>query len=338
MKDIAAMAGVSRMAVSAVLMGTGEGRVRVAPETAERIRRIASDLGYRPNLAAQQLAGHRSGMIAVVANNWKNFLTQRALAWLHEAAEPAGLRMLASYGQHGVEPVARLVRDVNTGWIDGLVYLAHENESQWSEVSELIRGVPRAVVAIGDLRSSGVSAVVSEVSTGARASIAHLADHGRSRPVFVTEENQSIAIRTRIAEYVDVAEQRGLHFTPSQIVIETCGWIVSDPAYYPKFDELARLLVVDERADCILCDTDFTAVGLLRAFRRLGIRVPDDVAVVGWGDLQFAALFDPPLTTVSHELPELLARVVSRLTCGGVSAQESVLELIPTRLIMREST
>ncbi len=101
MVDIAQKAGVSRMAVSAVLMGTGNGRVRVSTETAERIRKIADDLGYRPNRAAQQLAGRGSGIVAVVANDCRNFLTQRALAWLHEAAQQDGLRVMAQFAPEG---------------------------------------------------------------------------------------------------------------------------------------------------------------------------------------------------------------------------------------------
>ena len=96
MVDIAERAGVSRMAVSAVLMGTGNGRIGVSVKTAERIRQIADELGYRPNAAARQLAGKRSGVIAVVAHEWRDFIAQRVLAWLHECAERQGFRILTT--------------------------------------------------------------------------------------------------------------------------------------------------------------------------------------------------------------------------------------------------
>lgn len=335
MIDIARQAGVSRMAVSAVLMGTGEGRVRVAAETAERIRRIADELGYRPNLAARQLSGQRSDVIALVAHSSGNFLTQRALSRLHEVAELAGLRVMMVHGNRGLEPIRQLVRDLRSGWIGGLVYLAHENDEQWPEVGKLLRHQPHMVTAVGDLQMNGVASVISDVASGAEATMTHLADHGRSRPVFVTEDRNTHAMQTRIAALLQAARAR-MTFDEQHIVVETKNWDASNPDDYPRFDALIRRVLLELRADSILCDTDFTAVGVLRALRRFGVRVPLDVAVIGWGDLQFAALYDPPITTVSYELTTVLSRVLARLSDKAVPATSS--EKVPMRLIMREST
>lgn len=335
MIDIARQAGVSRMAVSAVLMGTGEGRVRVAAETAERIRRIASELGYRPNLAARQLSGQRSDVIALVAHDSRNFLTQRALSRLHEVAETAGLRVMMVQGHRGLEPIRQLVRDLRSGWIGGLVYLAHENEAQWSDVGELLRHQPHTVCAVGDLQLPGVASVISDVASGAQAAMMHLADHGRSRPVFVTEERTTRSMQCRITALLEAARGR-MTFDEPQIIVETKDWNVASPEDYPRFDALVRRLLLELRADSILCDTDFTAVGILRALRRFGVRVPLDVAVIGWGDLQFAALYDPPVTTVSYELTTVLSRVLAQLN-GKVGSASST-ETVAMRLIPREST
>jgi DNA-binding LacI/PurR family transcriptional regulator len=339
MVDIAERAGVSRMAVSAVLMGTGNGRIGVSVKTAERIRQIADELGYRPNVAARQLAGKRSGVIAVVAHDWKNFLAQRLLAWLHECAERQGFRILATRAPEGLEPIEQLLRDVRAGWIDGIVYLAHENESQWPAVATLLKNHPAALTVGGDLQIPGVTSVVSNVVSGAEASMRHLHERGRTNPVLVTEELESKAIQTRIAAYQATAAECGINFNESKIIQETQGWLVSDPEHYGRFDELARIITDKLRADSVLCDTDFTAVGLLRAFRRLGIRVPTEISVIGWGDLQFSAIFDPSVTTVSHQLPELLSQVVSRLQKQLEStAKAGVVDLIETKLVTRETS
>ena len=339
MIDIAEKAGVSRMAVSAVLMGTGSGRIGVSARTAERIRQIANELGYRPNAAARQLAGKRSGVIAVVAHDWKNFLAQRVLAWLHESAEKQGFRILASQAPVGLEPVERLLSDTRAGWVDGIVYLAHENESQWNSVTELLLQNPAVVTVCGDIRIPGVTSVVSDVASGARDSVRHLHERGRQAPVLITEETESKSIRARIAAYAAAATEFNIRFDQSRVHQETRGWLVSDPSHYSRFEELARNIVGPWGADSILCDTDFTAAGLLRAFRRLGIRVPDDISVVGWGDLQFAGVFDPRITTVTHQLPELLTHVVARLQTQLQSRESAgALELVETRLLIRETS
>lgn len=338
MIDIAEKAGVSRMAVSAVLMGTGSGRIGVSTKTAERIRQIAAELGYRPNAAARQLAGKRSGVIAVVAHDWKNFLAQRVLAWLHESAEKQGFRILASQAPVGLGPVEQLLRDTRAGWVDGIVYLAHENEPQWQAVTELLIQNPAVVSMGGDLRIPGVTSVISDVATGARASIRHLHECGRRAPVLITEETESKSIQARIAAYTSAAAEFDVRFDRSHIYQATRGWIVSDPNHYPRFEELARRIVDKYEADSVLCDTDFTAAGLLRAFRRLSIRVPEEISVIGWGDLQFAGVFDPRITTVTHQLPELLTHVVTKLQ-QQLETRESagVVELVETKLLIRET-
>jgi DNA-binding LacI/PurR family transcriptional regulator len=338
MVDIARKAGVSRMAVSAVLMGTGAGRVRVSTQTAERIRTIAQESGFRPNPAAQQLAGRSSGIIAVVANNWKNFLTQHALAWLHDAAAKAGTRVMAQFCQSDVAPIRSLIRDIHSGWIDGVVYLAYENESQWPELADVFRSLPSAVVAIGDLCDPTISSVISDVTSGARATIAHLHERGRWNPVFISEETESAAFQQRRQAYIEAADELGVVFNDARIVIETRGWLVSDAAYYPRFDALARRVVETMKADSVICDSDFTACGLIRALRRLHIRCPQDVSVIGWGNLPFSGLFDPPITTVSLELPTLLTRAVERLQRAKQKLPHETIERVETRLVVRESS
>ena len=339
MTDIAERAGVSRMAVSAVLMGTGNGRIGVSAPTADRIRQIADELGYRPNTAAQQLAGKRSGVIAIVAHNWKSFLAQRVLTWLHEVAEKEGFRILATETLDNLEPIEQLLRDARSGWVDGVVYLAHNNESQWAPVADLLQQISNVVTVVGDLRVPGVTGVISDVRSGARESMAHLHSRGRQRPVLVTEELETPAIRARIEAYCEAAVEFGMQFDLNHVYQETRGWLISEPDHYPRFEDLARLIVSNMRADSVLCDTDFTAVGLLRAFRRLGLRVPDDISVVGWGDLQFAAVFDPRITTVTLDLPDLLSQAVARLQQKIQSKEHAGdIELVKTTLVAREST
>jgi DNA-binding LacI/PurR family transcriptional regulator len=337
MSDVARRAGVSRMAASAVLMGTGAGQIRVSDKTAQRIRVAADELGYRPNPAASHLAGRRSGILAVVGHDWNNFLAQRVLVRLHEAAEENGLRILAARLNDGIASLQQLVRDVRAGWIDGLVFLAHENEVLWPQVAGLLKDARFAVIAVGDLTVSGIASVISDVASGARQSLEYLASKGRRRPLFIFEQTDTPDITTRIVTYREIAPLLGMQFGDDCILLETKDWRLENPAYYAQFDDLARRMIDRFQADCILCDTDFNAVGLLKAFRRLGIRVPEDVSVIGWGNLQFAGVFDPSITTVGHNLAELMQHVVRCLSPEASASLGSEPIRVPTTLILRES-
>lgn|GEM_PF-3257274 len=346
MADIAKQAGVSRMAVSAVLMGTGRGRIRVSEETAARIRQIAKEINYRPNLTAQQLARKRSGVVAVVAKDWKNYLTQSSLAWLHEAAEEHGFRIMTARGGNDMSAIEPVIRDLQAGWIDGLVYFAYQNEAQWAELTAALSEFPSAVVvAVGDLRIPGVVSVISDVAQGARESFLHLVERGYKRPVFITEEVETGFTQTRIQTYCSLAREYGIPFDERSVIVEGLDWLLGDSRFYPKFDGLLRKVREEFQADAVICDTDFTAAALIRSCYRQKVSIPDELAILGWGNLQFANAITPSITTVTYNLSQLLSVVLVKLQQQlhrgqAVLVQDpgQLVEFVPPKLIVRETT
>jgi len=324
------------MAASAVLMGTGNGRIRVSEETAEAIRKAAVDLGYRPNIAAQQLAGKKSNVIALVVRETRNFLTQKVTAELQREAEEHGLRLLSVGSYPKLDGLKRVVQDLDAGWVDGVMYLAYENEEQWEEVGELFKSRQNVVTVLEDLGSDETSRVVSDVSTGAKETIDHLVGTGRKKVALLTEQRESLSILDRIVAYREALAKHDMELSEEQIVVDTKGWLVNDPTTYPRFDAICQHLVEGVGADAILCDTDFNAVAVCRSLRRLEMSVPEKVAVIGWHDLQFSALMDPPLTTVAHDLPALLKAAVGAIQSDDEAKQSEI--LVPTKLRIRHTS
>lgn len=336
MKDVAEMAGVSRMAASAVLMGTGNGRIRVSEETAEAIRKAAKQLGYRPNIAAQQLAGKKSNVLAVVVRETRNFLTQKVTAELQSQAEGHGLRLLTAGSYPALDGLERLVQDLDAGWVDGVMYLAHENDDQWEGVRRLLQGRQNVLSVLENIGASDVCRVISDVRTGAFETIQHLVSSGRKKVTLLTEQRESLAILDRIKAYREALAEHGMELTEEQIVVDTKGWLVNDPTTYPRFDEIVRYLTQKIGGDTIICDTDFNAVAVCRSLRRLNISVPQEVAVIGWHDLQFSSLLDPPLTTVAHDLPGLLKAAIGVIQSEKADMPPEL--LIPTKLRIRHTS
>ncbi|RCS54027.1 LacI family transcriptional regulator [Bremerella cremea] len=336
MKDVADVAGVSRMAASAVLMGTGNGRIRVSEETAEAIRKAASDLGYRPNIAAQQLAGKRSNVVALVVRDTRNFLTQKVTAELQREAEEHGLRLLSVGSYPKLDGFNRSMQDLDAGWVDGVIYLAYENEEQWSEVGRQFQTRKRVLTVLNDPGIPGTGHVSSDVTTGAAETIEHLISTGRKQICLITEESDTIAIQRRIEVYRQELAKHGIDFGNDKIVVDTKGWLVNDPTTFPKFDKICRYFLEEIKADAIICDTDFNAVAICRSLRRLNIAIGEQVAVVGWGDLQFSSLLDPPLTTVEHDLPGILKAAINAIQSD--TPEETTEILVPTRLRIRNTS
>ena len=103
----------------------------------------------------------------------------------------------------------------------------------------------------------------------------------------------------------------GLAPDDDQICLATAGWAVSD---YANYQELASKLMVEHRADAILADSDFSAPGLIRGLTRMGVRVPDDVALVGWGCENVGLGVVPALTTVDFDLSQIVGLSLDLLT------------------------
>ena len=141
--------------------------------------------------------------------------------------------------------------------------------------------------------------------------------------------------RCRHQAFSDIHRELGRPLEPDQTCLATRGWTEKD---FDKMDPLCGDLL-DRGADAVVTDTDFTACMLIRSLRRRGVRVPDDVAVVGWGDEEMAAWHDPPLTTTSYEFRQVADAALDLLTdwienpAGGDHPSRTV----PMKLIVRES-
>jgi len=321
MIDIADQANVSRMAVSAVLMGTGKGTIRVSDDKAAEIRSIAAELGYQPNHAAQQLAGKKSGVIAAMANDWFYPVEVRIFSWLQKTLDEMGYRVLATQSNGKIEPVSAVVGELNSRGVEGLLYVAFGNESQWAEAKELLHGVPHVVSILGDLGDPNISSVLSDVEEGAAQVVQHLAERGRKKIVMVVENDTAQMNRKRIEGFKNEHRKLGLEFSEDQICIATEGWHLSEISY-DDWDNLLDNLLNTRNADALLADSDYGAVGLLKALRRQQYKVPEDISLVGWGNEVIAGVFDPTISTVSYPINDVVQQAV-KLLLGQIEDRTS---------------
>jgi DNA-binding LacI/PurR family transcriptional regulator len=336
MIDIAHRAKVSRTAVTHVLTGAGAGRIGgVSAAKASEIRRIAAELGYVPNLAAQQLAGKRSGIIGALASTWNMATERRLLGWLQQVANARGFEVLGAQSNNRLEPVERFLENCQSRGVDGLMVMAFANDDLWSQAAPLLSGFSRVVTLVGNPCIAGVPCIESDVAGGTRLGIDHLHRQGRRKIVQILEGLDTVMNRCRHQAFVDGHRELGRTLEPDQICLATRGWTEKD---FDKMDPLCAELL-ERGMDAVLTDTDFTACMLIRSLRRRGVRVPDDVAVVGWGDEEMASWHDPQLTTTSYEFGQVATAAIDLLSdwiedpSGGDHASRAV----PMRLITRES-
>jgi len=339
--DVASKAGVSRGAVAHVLHGTGAGSIRVGEDTALRIRRAAEQLHYRPNAAAQQLRNQQSRLIGVLIDAYAPQPRLYGLARIEHALRQRGYRVLVGYG-HDDPAAFRAHRDdfVSRG-IDGLICLSHDytNPAIAEEVVALVDACDVPVVMLDEPRFPAKQASIIRIQREAaiREAAARLLAH-HPQPAMLMLDPASSSVTQREAGFraalreadVDHPEHRLLRFSREALDGEDGG-----------FEAFVSERILEAGYDLVFAHNDLIATRLLRLCAQRGVRVPDDLAVVGYGNGSFAPYTLPSLSTFdAHEdrLATLaVAAAIDRIEQREPAEGEREDALTP-RLIEREST
>ncbi len=292
LSDIAQKAGVSKVAVGKVLLGSGGDRVRVSEATAQRIRRIAQDLHYQPNVAARQLAGKGSKAIGVVVQLAPGDRFE-FLSHLERHAGQRGYHLVISQASGGPGAYKEAVEELAIRGVDGLLCVQHSYPGEPDQLPFILSRCPN-VVFNDKLESREANYVCVDRAEVVRLCVRHLAGRGCRRiGLALTDLAHSVQQARRRGYLQELAEQ-GL---PAQ---EDLLWVGDQPLWPTQsdIDRTLDALVEGQKADAIIANNDYWAMGLIKGLERRGRRVPDNVAVIGFGNLLVSTLIDPELTTV----------------------------------------
>ena len=325
--DVAALAGVSRTTVSLVL---NERDVQISPTTRKRVLDAARQLDYHPHASAQQLAGGTSRTIGLILRQAPDqvagdpFLAE-TLRGLTATAREHGYRVIVETHGAGGNGFGDLVRSRR---IDGLVVSGPRAGD--AELEELaVGGFP--VVLQGTLPGVDISSVDVDSREGARRAVEHLVVLGHRRIACITNAPLAYtSARERLEGYEAALRRAGIEPDPT--------WVEEAAFDAPSGQRAMAALLGRMDPEAVFVASDIVAVGAITALRQAGRRVPEDVSVVGFDDIPLAAHLDPPLTTIrvpAFELGRAVGRALfERIGAPGMSART----LLPTELIVREST
>ncbi|MFC6579556.1 LacI family DNA-binding transcriptional regulator [Planomonospora parontospora] len=325
LEAVAARAGVSKSSVSRVV----NGQDTVTPEIRELVLRAVQELGYVPNPAARSLVTQRTDAIAMIVSDPPAGLVSddpmfsavvRAASRELEAAGKQVVLMIAG----SAESHRRVQRFVSAGHVDGVMLVSmHGADPLPAALARL--GLP--MVSQGRLGTPvDVPFADNDNLGGATQAIRHLLDRGRRRIATISGPLDMPASQDRLTAYRDT-----LRGTGRRSIVA-----IGDFTRASGAAAMRQLLQDDPALDAVFAANDLMAVGALRALREAGRRVPDDVAVVGYDDIEAALYTDPPLTTVRSPMGEQAAasaRLLLRLLEGGPADPV----ILPAELVVRES-
>jgi DNA-binding LacI/PurR family transcriptional regulator len=316
--DVARHAGVSQSTVSLVFSGKGRGRVSEA--TQERVRRSARELGYRPNLAAQALRTGASRAVALVVPDITNPFFNRVLRGAQRAAQEAVYTVVLVDTGRDPRWEAQSFEALRAGPVDGyLLFVVSEPE-------EL--GPDQHVVLI-ETEAPRRPSVRFDAEGGAATAFRHLLELGHRRIGHLAAAFDAPTFHLREAARRRVLAEAGLDPHGQPRAITTIGIEEARVAAGP---------LLDERPTAVFCDDDLIAAGLYMAARERKLKIPRDLSVVGFDDMDFARALEAPLTTVALDA-ETLGATAFELLEGRMAGQENRKRVVlPAELLVREST
>lgn len=334
-QDVAAQAGVSRAAVSAVL-NDAHSNIRVAEPTRSRILAAARDLGYRPHPDARALRRQRSNFIGYVHRASRGRLWEEAIPYgISEHIYRASLR----HGYHTFDVAPATSPHVEDGTaqalfgrrVEGVIF---DNPSTAEEVVDIVaQGVP-VVQLLRPQDVPGAANVTVDPSRGIQEAVEHLVASGHSRIAFIGNGGPHPVDRARLGAFRRALVACGLD-CPDELVR-----LYSDYAIEDARRAVHALLRVVERPTAILAASDSFALGALRGLHEARLWVPDDMSLIGYDDALASSLY-PPLTSVRQPLDEVAERAVALIVAradrdtGHPWPVDSVFD---TRLVVRGST
>ncbi|MBI1367354.1 MAG: LacI family DNA-binding transcriptional regulator [Planctomycetes bacterium] len=335
--DVAQAAGVSRVAVGQVLNRSGGSNVRVSEETRRRVLDIARKLNYRPNRIAQQLRGGRTKMLGVILDTMHMPVMYNRLSALERAASARGYRLVI--GQVHADPagVGEYLEDFEGRGVDGVICLFDLMRGRDKAVAPLFDGVEH-VVFHGRPVYEGASVVRVDTTDAIRQAMAHLFERGRKRPGLVLWNLDDELCDYRRAGFTEGYAAAGVTLDEGMIWE---GRHTSQTPSQEVLDDVIDKLIVGKKADAIVAPNDEWAVRLMQKLKSRGFKVPGDVALVGYDNLEIADVIEPGLTTIDQQ-HDLYAAAALDLLIGGIEEGkkkgESRRVTIKPKLIVRQST
>ncbi len=324
-KDIARLANVSHPTVSRALLNSP----LVSAKTAERIRKIASNAGYRPSAVARGLLTKRTQTIGVVVTTVADPFAGAVFSGIEQTAADHGYGVFLADSNADPERERNIVQAFAERRLDGIIVTSSRVGALYlPSLTEM--GIP-IVLVNNQYPDVFVHSVMIGNVEGSRAAAKHLIELGHKRIAYIGDQSGFQSDTERFAGYRAAMKEARIPFE-SELVGH------GDGKAEAAIEAMNRLLHLSDLPTAVCCYNDMTALGAIHAIHLRGLRVPDDVSVTGFDDLFFASYTQPPLTTVRqpmHRMGQLAMESLLRLMSG----EEMVGTIrVDPELVIRKST
>lgn len=329
MREVAEKAKVSIKTVSRVV--NNEGEISIA--TRRRVQLAIDELNYRPNLFARGLVTQRSFIIGFIVADICNPFFAEVSRGIQDMAKLNHMHMIiANTDEDGNEEI-EAVRAMDSQRVDGIIMFGSSN-TDYNAINQITRS-QRPIIVVNNSyedEANAIAHVTTDIYKGGRIAVEHLVAKGHRHIGMIAAISSDIAKMRRPRAYRDVLNAHHLPFKEDYLIHVL-------PRLNDGLAAAKKMLINNPEITALFCYNDLMALGALRACQEIGRRVPQDCAIVGFDDVEYAAVAMPPLTTVRIDRRELGKRAANALfemiANPGMIPKTPILDV---ELIEREST
>src|ERR1017187_6744071 len=325
LRSVAEHVGLTVSTISAVLNSSSASH-SVPERTKKRIVAAARDLNYRPNFFARSLRGRRTYTIGVILEEIGDAYGSLVISGIERYLREQNFFFLTVAHRHDKKLLATYSTMLRERGVEGFITVD----------TFLTEEPPLPTVAVaGHRRIKGVTNIVLDHRRAASLALQHLVDLGHEKIAFMKGSTVSADSDDRWNAICEVAAKLGISMRP-ELVVQLEG---DDPTPNLGYPFAKQLLARKQPFTALFAYNDISAIGSIRAFQEAGLRVPDDLSVVGFDDIQNSAYISPPLTTVRQPMQEM-GKIAARTLLDRIEGRmKYVPEIaIEPELVVRRST
>ena len=333
MKDVARVAGVSTQTVSRVINNVSY----VSEATRDRVETVIDEMGYRPSTLARSLSQQRSYTLGIVIFGLKHIGPSQTLNGIADAADELGYMLLMKeLADFSIEGIGSTIDSLLSRQVDGVIWIAPEIGESHSWLEEHLKNIPVPVIFLAMEPREGVSSIATDNYGGAVLAMQHLLDSGRKKIAHLSGPLTWWESQERKRGWRETLLKSGLEVPESYCAEGNWSAASGEQAFLQLLESVPDM-------DAVFVANDQMALSVLREANRLGINIPEKLAVVGFDNIPESAHFCPALSTVSQDL-QLIGEMVVKAIVEMIEADQENITMaahsrfITPTLIVRESS